>query len=404
MHKEDVLYVCHRIPYPPNKGDKIRSFNILKHLASRYNVHLLTFIDDPEDEKYIGKLADYCVDYEVISIRPLFRKILSLLGVVVKTPLSNQFYRSRQAQQWIDKKIFKDHIKKVVLFSSPMAQFLVGKKYAHITRIMDFVDVDSEKWEQYAEQKKAPMSWLYAYEARQLRIFEKQVCREFDLSLFVSPQEAALFNKVLPGLANKVRSLSNGVDTEFFDPEIPMDNPYHSESVMVFTGAMDYWANVDAVCWFVDNCFADIRRQNPKAEFYIVGIRPSEKVKSLARIDGVTVTGAVKDIRPYVRYAKCIVAPLRIARGIQNKVLEALAMAGTVVASPEAMEGIASADQLPNVVADSPKIFTDKCIKALGSDTGEEDVADYRNFVVQNFSWQSHLRLLDEILVDGRGR
>ena len=395
---EDVLYICHRLPFPPNKGDKIRSFHILKYLSEKYRVHLATFVDDPSDQRYVETVKELCADSLFVTISPSLRKLLSVMAVCYGGALSNRFYASNAIRQWVRNKVFNENISRAVLFSSPMAQFLSGNAFQHMTRIMDFVDVDSEKWAQYAEKGAPPISWIYQYEANRLRAYEKQICRQFTLSLFVSEQESSLFKSIAPQLSDKVRSLSNGVDTRFFDPSLSYDNPYEAKQVMVFTGAMDYWANIDAVCWFVESCFPKIREKLPQAKFYIVGIRPTEQVKQLAWEDGVYVTGGVKDIRPYIAHAAAVVAPLRIARGIQNKVLEAFSMAKQVVATPEAMEGIASKDDFGQVVASDSGQFAEQCVAALSEMDIPQRVLEHREFVLKNFSWNSHLSALDNLL------
>ncbi|MCP5160711.1 MAG: TIGR03087 family PEP-CTERM/XrtA system glycosyltransferase [Hahellaceae bacterium] len=401
---EDILYLVHRIPYPPNKGDKIRSFNILRFLSEHYRVHLGTFVDDPDDLKFVDELRQWAHDVKIIQVSPLKRKLASIFGLVTGEALSNRFYASPEMQCWVDQKIYEQGIKRVLLFSSPMAQFVGGGKkkdtYADIHRVMDFVDVDSEKWFQYADNHRFPMSWLYQREGVTLRGFECAVAEQFAASVFVSENEARLFKNIAVNSADKIVHVLNGVDTQAFDPARPWLNPFSSdEQAVVFTGAMDYWANVEAVTWFAKEVWPAVRVKCPKAVFYIVGAKPSESVQELAKLPQIVVTGAVPEVKPYVRHACICVAPLRIARGIQNKVLEALAMEKVVVATPEAMEGISGFDDDTDLalVTGQRLVMADTIISELENDCPRA-VESSRRYVEKHFSWNSHLTNLLEIL------
>ncbi|RYE76116.1 MAG: TIGR03087 family PEP-CTERM/XrtA system glycosyltransferase, partial [Oxalobacteraceae bacterium] len=314
---EHLLYLAHRIPYPPNKGDKIRSYHLLKHLAERYQVHLGTFIDDPDDWQYVDAVKKLCGETHFARLDSRMARAGSATALLRNRPLSLDYYRSRGLADWITRLHAKLPVSRVLVFSSPMAQFVQAGRYAR--RVIDFVDVDSAKWTEYADQKSWPMNHVYAREGRQLLRYERQVARDFDASLFVSSQEAALFAGMAPESASKVGWFSNGVDSAYFSPHHDFASPYpEGGPVMVFTGAMDYWPNIDAVQWFAAEMLPVVRRQHPDARFCIVGARPSREVQALAALPGVTVTGTVPDVRPYLAHAALAVAPLRIARGIQN--------------------------------------------------------------------------------------
>ncbi len=224
---------------------------------------------------------------------------------------------------------------------------------------MDLVDVDSDKWTQYAVKKHWPLSWLYRLEGWLLSRYEKRVAEVFDATILVSDAEAAVFRQ-RTGLGEKIHGIANGVDLEYFRPngersavsgqrdaqelpDLPASRPPSDGAVvhrLVFCGAMDYYPNVDAVTWFAREVLPLVRETVGEVEFSIVGSNPSEEVRILASLPGITVTGRVEDVRPYVWEADISVAPIRVARGIQNKVLEAMAMGKPVVSTPEAFEGI----------------------------------------------------------------
>jgi sugar transferase (PEP-CTERM/EpsH1 system associated) len=245
------------------------------------------------------------------------------------------------------------------------------------------------------------MNWLYRYEARQLLAYERRVAREYDASLFVSAPEAELFRQLAPESTAKIGHFSNGVDTDYFSPDQPHADPYApGERALVFTGAMDYWPNVDAVQWFAADVFPALRERFADLKFYIVGSRPAPAVQELAKLPGVVVTGTVPDVRPYIAHAAVAVAPLRIARGIQNKVLEAMAMATPVVVSPQALEGIDAVPGSELVLAEDAAGFVDAVTTLLaGQDSAATAIgAAARAKVQRRYSWSSNLACIGENL------
>jgi sugar transferase (PEP-CTERM/EpsH1 system associated) len=249
------------------------------------------------------------------------------------------------------------------------------------------------------------MNLVYRYEAKQLLRYERQVARDYDASLFVSAPEAELFRTLAPESSPKIGHFSNGVDTDYFSPEQQHPSPYApGERALVFTGAMDYWPNIDAVKWFASEVFPLIRERTggemSDARFYIVGSRPAPAVQALAQQPGIVVTGTVPDVRPYIAHAAVAVAPLRIARGVQNKVLEAMAMATPVVVSPQALEGIDAVPGSELVLADAPGAFADACAALL---EGQADASAAigraaRAKVQRQYSWSSNLACIGESL------
>ena len=332
---DDLLLLVHRIPYPPNKGDKIRSYHLLKHLAQHYRVHLATFVDDDDDWQHRGRVEALCASSHFARLNPKLARVRSLGALLGNRSLSLDYYRDAALARWVDATVRENKIKRVLVFSSPMAQYA---NVAGARCVVDFCDVDSDKWRQYAEKKSWPMSALYAHEARQLLRYERKVAAQTDAALFVSKPESDLFKQLAPEVAAKTGFFNNGVDTEYFTPDPSCATPFGAgEQALVFCGAMDYWPNIDAVSWFAREIFPAIRARHPRALFAIVGARPGAEVQQLATLPGVLVTGTVPDVRPYVAHAAVCVAPLRIARGIQNKVLEAMSMGRTVVVTPQAL-------------------------------------------------------------------
>ena len=406
---EHLLFLVHRIPYPPNKGDKIRSYHLLKHLAQRYHVHLGTFVDDPDDWQHVDTVKQYCSSSHFSALNARSARVRSLAALAAKRALSLDYYRDADLHAWVDQTLANQPISRVLAFSSAMGQYAYNPQLTR--RIIDFVDVDSDKWRQYSEKKIWPMRWLYRREGRQLLRYEQQLACDFDVSLFVSSSEAQLFRRLAPTSARKIGYVNNGVDTTYFSPQHNFQNPYAAEGsstaspaqpahpVMVFTGAMDYWPNVDAVQWFARDMLPVIRHAHPTALFYIVGSRPTAAVLALADLPGVRVTGTVPDVRPYLAHAALAVAPLRVARGIQNKVLEAMSMAKAVLVSPQALEGIAAdpdrelvmaADAAQFAAAASALLQNPKRCAALGINAREK--------ICTTYSWANKLSAIDVLL------
>lgn len=398
MAKPKLLYLCHRIPYPPNKGDKIRSFNLLKALSEQYEVYLGCFVDDDFDFQYIDKLADWCVEYKCRKLRKSFAKLRGLTAFLTGKPITLPYYADHELQYWVHQTIAKHQIDTVMVFSSSMAQYVDHPQYSSLHRVIDFVDVDSDKWRQYADNQSGIMSLVYRREFSKLQSYEQHYCDVFNYSLFVSPDEADLFRTLMPSeLGAKVQPLLNGVDVQFFDPttetkapEYPLHRPY-----IVFTGAMDYWANVDAVVWFCQNVWPSLRAAKPELHFYIVGGNPSPEVQALHGKDQIWVTGRVDDVRPYIRGSELVVAPLRIARGIQNKVLEAMALNKKIVASDMAMEGINAPTSAYLAQSDDANEFVQLCLDMLQQ---EDALCTNRVWVQQHFTWPATLKPLPSFL------
>ncbi len=394
---QSLLYLTHRIPYPPNKGDKIRSFHLLQHLSQHYRVFLGTFVDDKQDWQYVDKVKSYCEDTCIVEIDPFIARIKSVFALLGSDPLTLTYYRNMKLQQWVTQVLEQQTISASVIFSAAMAQYIDRPQYGR--RIIDFVDVDSDKWRQYAVSKPWPLSWIYRREANCLLNYERRIASAFDKATFVSEKEAALFQKLAPECAQKTTFFNNGVDTDFFSPMQNHLDPYPTEAnVLVFTGAMDYWANVDAVDWFARHIFPMIRARKPDTLFYIVGSKPSKAVQLLANLPGVCVTGRVEDVRPYLQHAVAAVAPLRIARGIQNKVLEAMAMQKPVIASSHALEGIDAVHGEELLVADNEAEFADQVLSVLENESGAILGCAARNRITADYTWRDNLLRVDALL------
>ena len=393
----DLLFLTQRLPYPPTKGEKIRSMRLLDHLRRSHDVHLGCLLDDPHDEEHVATVRALCASAYIARLDRRRARVTCLKGLLTGEPLSVTFYRDRGLAGWVRKTLREVRPSVIVVSSSNMAPYILDRSHGAI-RIIDLVDVDSEKWRAYARTGSVPMRRIHAREARLVAKLEARVSRECDWSVLVSPAEAALLTALNPDSAHRVRSVANGVDHAFFDPSLAFDAPFPLDRPnFVFTGTMDYRPNVEAVTWFVHAVLPLIRTRLPRAAFHIVGASPAPVVTALRGTPGVSVIGRVPDVRPYLAAATAAVAPMRIGRGIQNKVLEAMAMARPVVVTNEALEGIAAQPGKEVLVGDTPDAFALACVLSTEAASAHLGAAA-RARVMADHVWSETLRGFDPLL------
>ena len=413
-----ILYLAHRIPYPPNKGDKIRSFNEIKYLSRSHDIHLACLADNFAHLVYSNDLKEYCSKICVMPFNTMKAKVKSIISLASQISLSVRYFYSRPLQRTIDQWLSSNSYDAIICFSSPMAEYIFRSTvfkfkqpyalhfapYAGRGRprlIMDFCDLDSDKWLQYSRQQRFPVNLFYRIEHRRLLKYEKKINEYFDYSVFVSEQESDLFSRSHPG-ARDVSVIPNGVDSEYFAPQALSLKPSAlslKTPVLLFTGAMDYYANMDGVTWFVDKIFPRIKQEWPKCQFYIVGSNPHSKVRNLERISGVSVTGFVEDTRPYYNAANVCVIPLRLARGVQNKVLEAMAMEKAVVATSKAIQGIDAIPKEHALIEDTREGFSRAILTLLRVPRLRKGLGERaRAFVKANYTWPTHMKKFETLL------
>ena len=393
----NILYLVHRLPYPPNKGDKVRSYNLLKHLARQHRVYLGTFIDDPDDEPHIATVRALCADVHVARLDPRFARILSLSSLLAGEALTLGYYRSSALRSWVNETCQRRHIDTAVIFSSAMAQYL--EEQPRIPTIIDFVDVDSAKWTQYAPRHRWPLSWLYRREGVLLLDYERRMAARASRSFFATDKEVALFIQKAPECRVRVQTMGNGVDADYFSADDTRSSPFRSDELpVVFTGAMDYLPNVDAATWFASDVLPGLLQRWPAARFYIVGRSPAAEVLALAS-DRIVVTGTVDDVRPYLQHAATVVAPLRIARGIQNKILEAMAMSRPVIASADCAAAVNAVVGQELLTAASPEEYIAAISQVLEApEAGTALGKAARQRVVERYTWEAHMKAIDPYL------
>lgn len=399
-----LLFLSHRLPCPPHKGEKIRALNIIRYLARRHEVHLASMVDDARDLGHVSLLRPHVRSLLVQQVHAPVRKAFALTALLGHGPITSRYFYSRSLQRRIDALIEREQLEAVFCSSSAMAEYVLRSRHADrlrsVPRIMDLIDVDSAKWQQFAAQSGPWIAWLYRREAQRLSSLEQRIGREFDCILVVTEAERRCFPGGVP--KDHIRAMANGADLDYFAPaRIRPDS--RASPALVFTGVMDYRPNVEGVCWFADTILPRIREAVPDVQLYVVGNHPVRAVRRLARRPGITVTGFVPDIREYLAMAAVCIAPLRIARGIQNKVLEAMAMARPVVATPQAFDGIDAERGQDILVAATESDFAEQVVGLLREPQRAFEIGRCaRACIERRYSWAGNLRLLDELLPDSR--
>lgn len=389
-----ILYLCHRVPYPPNKGDKLRSFNQIKFLSRYHDISLVCLSANNFDLRHKFAMDHYCHSVDIVFLPPIASRINLLKAIFTKKPFTLAYFYSAELQHLVDEKLRRESFDLVFVYCSSMAQYV--EKVTSLPKVIDLVDVDSEKWAQFALHTKFPFCQIYQIENSRLRRYETRLCKLFQCGFLVSEKEAEdFYNLVTPW--SDLMPLLNGVDLDLFQPG---GQAYDSRRI-VFTGAMDYFANVESVLYFYREIFPLIRDKVPDAVFYVVGSNPGRAlVELLGKVDSnVVVTGFVESIQPYVVGSGVFVAPMRIARGVQNKILEAMALGVPVVTNSLGLKGVTAKAGVEIVVADDPYTFAQQVVRLMTDKLWREKISQMgRKAVKERYNWTNNLSVLNEIL------
>lgn len=395
----EILFLAHRVPYPPTKGDKIRAWHFLAHLSRRHAVHLGCFVDDPEDWQHVDRLRAMCGECRFGALaRPRVRW-RALAGLIRGEAITVARLRDDGFARWTRDLLARRPVERIFVFSAAMARFLDAAP-ARPPAVIDFVDVDSEKWRRMANRSPWPLAMLYRREAERLHTFDCGAARLGDRCLLVSAAEARLFGELHPEAAGRTEIVANGVDGEHFSPEHRHADPFGPGGpVVVLTGDMAYWPNEDGARWFARDILPQVRTGRPGVRFFVVGRRPGRRLRRIAASAGATVTGAVPDVRPYLAHAALAVAPLRVTQGVPNKVLEAMAMARPVVATSAAVEGLRVQAGRDLLVGASAQEFASAILGVLAApDDAAALGARARAKVLADYRWAPSLERLETLL------
>jgi sugar transferase (PEP-CTERM/EpsH1 system associated) len=380
-----VLFLSQRVPYPPNRGDKITTWRLIERLKRAHQVKVVAFAHDEGDVKAARQLEEQGFEVAVFPLTPRWKAAPKLLG---STPLTLAVYGSRALQAEVDHEIGKCDL--AYAYSSSMGAFFLRHE---LPRVMHFAELDSDKWRQYAEKARFPMSWVYRREWRTLRSFEIELAHAVDENVFCTPLEERIFQELIPGASSLV--IRNGVDLDHYRPVTAPSEP----GLLVFVGVMNYYPNVEGIAWFCREILPAVQRRVSGVRLAIVGSHPTKDVQELARLPGVTVTGFVDDPRDWLRRAAVSVAPLRIARGIQNKVLEAMAMGLPIVGTRSATQGVDGVSGRDYLVAESAAEQIEAVCALLADGERARTLGRAaRRFVEEHYDWEACLRPVDAIL------
>ena len=375
----NILFLSQRIPEPPNKGDKIRSHHLLKRIASRHSVHVACLLDEAGERPHVERAREWAASVTWRVRRPVESAWRGATAPLAGRPITVGYFRSGGLAQDVRGLLARESIDVVVVYCSSMAGY-VGSWDG--PKVLDFVDVDSEKWGQYARESGIPRRAIYALEQRLLRSYEKRLVKEFDRSILISEAERSVFATFAD--AERVEVVTNGVDVQSFARR----GPRATEPRLVFVGALDYFANEDGVIRFAREAMPAVRERVPGARLRVVGRKPGPAVRALAELPGVDVVGEVDDVREELWGAALAVVPLRIAQGLQNKVLEAMAAGIPVVSSPAAVRGIEGESGGEFLRADGPDEWAGAVERVLSNPgEAEEMVARALRMVRERYSW-----------------
>jgi sugar transferase (PEP-CTERM/EpsH1 system associated) len=392
VNRPKILFLTHRVPFPPDKGDRIRTYHTLRFLSKRADVYLAGLADEPVPEHTVQSLRALCREVFVQPLSPRGRWLRAGMSLALGRTASEGAFKARGLSRQIERWCQTAKFAATLASASSMAPYLRARCLRSIPAVVDLVDIDSQKWQDYAEASHGPKSALYRLEARRLRHLEASLAAWAQGLVVVSEAEARLFRSFCAH--GSLRAISNGVDFEYFRPA-----PQQAGQRLIFVGALDYKPNVDGAEWFCTAVWPQLKIRFPEATIQLVGRQPTAAVKKLGEFAGVKVVGGVPDVRPYLREATAVVVPLRLGRGLQNKVLEALAMGRATVASPTALAGVRANPEQHLLMADTPDAWVRQVSRLFESPELRKQLGiQGRTFVEENHDWDRCLAPLAGVL------
>ncbi|MFW2404810.1 MAG: TIGR03087 family PEP-CTERM/XrtA system glycosyltransferase [Gammaproteobacteria bacterium] len=388
----NVLFVCHRLPFPPKRGGKIRPFNIIRHLHEQgHQVTVASLARSAEELREGQGLADHCTRTMIETVSSTAAWARMLLRLPTRVPSSMGYFYSPRLAARIRAAEREQKFDLVIVHCSSVAGYVADLRGP--AKLFDLGDIDSQKWLIYSRRRRFPLAAGYWLEGVKLEREEQRLARQFDLCTCTTRAELQTFDDFDTGVDSGW--FPNGVDTDYFSP----GSGEYDSNLVCFVGRMDYFPNQEAMFRFCREVWPDVRRARPEARLRIVGASPSPGVQKLAELPGVEVTGSVDDVRPHVREAALTVAPLSIARGTQNKILESMAMGVPVLASAEAAPGVDAVPDEHLLVADDPAQYRDGILRLLSDGAERQRFADAgRARVVSNHDWRASMRKLDGLV------
>jgi sugar transferase (PEP-CTERM/EpsH1 system associated) len=392
-----VLLLTQRLPYAPNRGDRLRAYHELRILRETTDVHVIALTHGAEEESHAPEMAGVAASVATARVAPLRNYLLGVATLTTATPLTFSLLDSPEIRPRIAEVVARHAPDVVLWYCSSMARFALEPPLARLPLVVDMVDADSAKWRSMADRQRGPLSWVYAREARCLRAAERRQMDRAFATICVNEREAVLLRDVNPGA--RVGVVPNGIDLEGF----ASTGPPTASPTVVFTGIMDYAPNCEGAAWLAKEVWPGVRARVPDARLQIVGAHPTKAVLALAEASqGIEVTGAVADIRPYLWRGAVAAAPLHTARGVQNKVLEAVAAGLPAVVTPAVMEGVPPEVRPACLVAGDGPGFAAHLLALLGATPAERRALSSRASLT-SLRWEERLKDLPVLLREAAG-
>jgi len=386
-----ILYVCHRFPYPPKRGGKIRPFNMIRHLSRSHEVTVCSLSRSETESAEAQGIAPFCAEFHLAQVNDRVQMLRMIASLPTPITASASYFHSARLARTINRLLAESRFDLIFVHCSSAAHYV--RNVRGVPKILDFGDMDSQKWLEYAQYKPFPLSAGYRWEGMRLHAEERQLARRFDFCTATTRAEWETLKELAVDTPNDW--FPNGVDSEFFAPAVAA---YDADTI-VFVGRMDYYPNQQSMFDFCANVLPRLRAQRPTVKLQIVGAAPSPAVWRLGELPGVTVTGSVADVRPYVTRAALTVAPLRIARGTQNKILEAMAMGVPVVCSHVAARGVDAVSGTHLLATGTPEETCAAILGILEHPRERARLADAaRARVLSHHAWANSMKRLDAII------
>ena len=384
-----ILYLSLRFPYPPHSGDKIRTYNVLKHLSQRHSVSFVSFALSPQEAGRTGQLREYCDQVETVEFSKLNAWRNCILYSSFSEPLQISYWHSRKMQRQINQMMDRNSYDLIHVQFFRMAQYVT--KFTDNHKVLDSCDSYALNLSRRARLDRS-LSWpLLKIEANRVKVYETEIARWFDRVTMVSSLDRDCLLSVNRDIPISVVPM--GVDLEYYQPGNEEYGPN-----LLFTGTIKYFPNSDAILYFYNEIFPLVKNAVPNVKFYVVGNYPPRKIKKLVPNGDIVVTGHVEDVRPYFDKSAVFVCPLRSGSGMQAKILEAMAMGVPVVTTSMGFEAIDAVSGKDIIIADNAKKFAQEVVKLLKDRDWRQSVAqNARRLVEEKYGWSSVVKRIDAI-------
>lgn len=386
-----ILFLCHRYPYPADGGGKIRALEMIRHLGRSHEVHVVSMLRREDDASHAGELERWCAEVDAPRVAEPMQALRMAAAVAKGEAFSVGYVRSPEVARAVRSRLARHRYDRIVVHCSSMAPYVAEVR--GIPKLLDLCDIDSEKWRMYADAGRGPKVLVHRYEQHAVARLERRMADRFDVCTVATPGEL----EHLRGIGGSAHAdwFPNGVDGAYFAPRPELVE----NDLLGFVGRMDYLPNEQAVVAFCRDSLPLIRRERGPVRFVIIGANPPDSVRRLGEIEGVTVTGTVADVRPWLGRLRAMVAPLAIARGVQNKLLESMAMGIPVVTSHLAARGLDAVPGRDLLCADGAQDVADAALRLLNDDALHESVRSCGLAVVrERYTWESSMARLDRML------